>query len=146
MLRQKLQQDQTDALKAGDRARLDTLRYLLSQVKNKEIETKRELTDEETIVVIRKNVKELKESLDSFQKGGRTDLAKTTEQQLAIVTTYLPQEISDQELEAEIKKVIEANKETAASDPKRMIGICVTALKNKAEPARIIRALQTVQT
>lgn len=145
MLRAQLQQDQVNALKAGEKVKLDSLRFLMSQVKNKEIEKKSELDDAETLAVIRKNVKELKESLESFQKAERTDLAQLTQEQLNVVTAYLPKELSDEELKKEVQAVIEKNKDAAEINPKRLIGTCVAALKDKAEPSRIIQILQSLQ-
>ena len=145
MLRQKLQQDQIAALKSGDKFTLDTLRFLISQVKNKEIEKKSELDDAETMAVIRKNVKELKESLESFEKGGRTDLADHSKKQLEIVSSYLPKELSDEELKKEVERVIRENKEVAEQNPKRLIGVCISALKDKADPGRIMKALQDLR-
>lgn len=145
MLREKLQADQIAALKASEKFKLDTLRYLISAIKNKEIEKKAELNDAEVIAVIRKNVKELHESITAFKKGNRVDLAAECEKQLAIVTVYLPPEMSDQDLKKEVAAVMAKNQAAAQANPKAIIGICVKALRDKAEPARIIAVLQSLQ-
>src|SRR3990167_9681072 len=102
MLRQKLQDDQVIALKSGDKTKLEILRFILAQIKNKEIDKNPpaggELNDEETLVVIKKVTKELKESIEAFEKGGRKDLSDDSKKQLKIVSVYLPAEISDEEL------------------------------------------------
>jgi uncharacterized protein YqeY len=141
MIKEKMQADQLTALKSGDKPTLDVLRYILAQLKNKEIEKKGELTDEEVVSLVRKQVKELNESIEAFTKGARTELAAASEEQKRILSAYLPAEISDEELEAEIKKVIEQNQEQYQKDPKTIIGLCMRELKSKAEPSRIMKTL-----
>ena len=96
MLRKKLQDDQLTALKNGDKDRLSLLRFIIAQVQNKEIEKKGELTDEETVAVLKKVARELKESIVAFEKGGRSDLVEDNKKQLDIFSSYLPAEISDE--------------------------------------------------
>jgi len=143
MLRQKLQDDQIAALKGGEKTKLGVLRFILAQIKNKEIDKKSELTDEETMVVLRKVIKELKESVEAFEKGGRKDLLDDNKAQLEIASAYLPAEISDEELKQEIEKVIKQNQAVFDNNQKAIIGICMKQLKSKADPGRIMKTLQT---
>jgi len=143
MLRQKLQDDQITALKSGEKTKLNVLRFILSQVKNKEIDKKSLLDDEETMAVLRKVIKELKESVEAFEKGGRTELAEDNKKQLEVASSYLPKEITDDELKQEIEKVIKENQATFDNNQKAIIGICMKSLKSKADPGRIMKTLQT---
>lgn len=144
MLRQKLQDDSMIALKAGDKTKLSVLRFILAQIKNKEIDKKLELTDEETMVVLRKVIKELKESVEAFEKGGRKELAEDSKKQLEFASVYLPAEISDEELKAEIEKIIKENQAVFDNNQKAIIGICMKQLKSKADPGRIMKTLQGI--
>lgn len=144
MLTAKLQVDQLTALKSGDKKKLNILRYILAQIKNKEIEKKADLTDEEVIQILRKQNKELQESIDAFQKGNRDDLVKEYKEQQMIVISYLPPEMSDQELTRAIKKIIADNQELYNRDPKAIIGLCMRELKNKVDPARIMKILHSL--
>jgi len=139
MIQQKLQAEQITALKAGQKEKLLVIRMLLSQIKNQEIEKKSALTDEEVVNVLRKFVKELKESILAFEKGGRDDLLAESTNQLAIVQEYLPPEATDEQLKEEIKKIIAENQQVTQQNPKALMGICVKQLKSKAEPGRIIK-------
>ncbi len=141
MLRKKLQEDQLTALKSGDKSKLEVLRFVISEVKNREIEKKSELNDEETIVVLKKFAKELKESIEAFEKGGRSDLVEGSKKQLTIISEYLPKEISDEELKREIEKIITENKAVYDQNPKAIIGICMKQLKTKADPSRIMKMI-----
>jgi hypothetical protein len=144
MLRQKLQDDQIAALKSGDKTRLNVLRFILAQIKNKEIDKKSDLNDEEVLVVLRKVIKELKESVEAFEKGGRKELAEDSKKQLEIASVYLPAEISDSELKTEVEKVIKENQAVFDNNQKAIIGICMKQLKSKADPGRIMKILQGI--
>jgi uncharacterized protein len=145
MLRQQLQTDLIQSMKSGDKARVEVLRYILAQVKNKEVDKKSELDDNEVLDVLRKQIKQLKESIDAFTKGNRPDLVAEYQAQYDIVATYLPKELSDEELKTEIEKVIAANKEIYDKNPKQIIGLCMKELKNKAESSRIMAMLSSME-
>lgn len=144
MLKQKLQVDQIAAMKAKNQVKLDTIRYILSQINNKQINTQKEPTDEEIVGIIQKVKKELNESITAFQKAGRKDLVDEYQAQLDIILTYLPAELSDPQLEQEIRSLIEKNKQLYESNPKAIIGICVKELRTKVDPSRIVPMLQRV--
>ncbi len=143
MLRQKLQDDQIKALKSGDKVSLTVIRFVISQVKNREIEKKSELSDEEVLAVLKKFAKELKESIDAFTKGNRLELVEENKKQLEVVSLYLPKEISDEELAAEMDKILEENKSLVDTNPKAVIGVVMGKLKSKADPGRIMPMLRT---
>ncbi|MBI5127305.1 GatB/YqeY domain-containing protein [Candidatus Roizmanbacteria bacterium] len=141
MLRQKLQDDSLAALKTGDKEKLSVLRFIIAQIKNKEIDKKTDLNDEETLFVLKKFAKELNESIEAFTKGGRTDLVAENKKQLEIVSVYLPAEITDEELKKEVDKIVTENKQIYDQNPKAIIGICMKLLKSKADPQRIMKVL-----
>ena len=143
MLRKKIQDDQITYLKSGDKEKLSVLRYILAQIKNREIDKKAELNDEETLSVIKKIAKEMKESILAFQKGARPDLVAENEKQLTIISVYIPAEITDEELVIEIDKIIADNKATFDEKPKAIIGLAIGRLKSKADPSRIMKILQS---
>lgn len=145
MIYQQLQAEQITALKSKDTLKLQTIRGIIAQIKNKEIEKKAPLSDEEVLGVIKKTKKELLESIESFTKGGRADLTEESQNQLKIVNGYLPPEMSDEELKTAIAALIESNKEAIAKNPKAIIGICMKELRNKADSSRIMAELQKMQ-
>lgn len=143
MLRQKIQSDQLAAMKAGEKERLETLRYIVAKMKYKEIEKKAELSDEEVVEIIRKQQKELMESIAAFEKGNRPDLVEPNKRQLAIITAYMPPEMSDEDLAKAIAELKEKNAELIAKNPKAIYGIAIKELKSKADPSRITKLLNT---
>lgn len=142
MLRKKIQQELVTALKNRDERKLSTLRLLLSQIKNQEIDTKKELDNVQIIQIVRKQINDLKEANQMFQKGKREDLIKENEMQIAVLKEYLPEELSDEKLEEEIKKIIADNQNLFRQKPKALIGLCIGQLKTKAESQRIINILK----
>ncbi len=144
MLLDQLKNDQLKAMKSKDQAKLTTVRYIVAQVKNKEIDKNAPLTDEEVMGVLKKFATDLKESIAAFQKGNRTDLVAETEAQLTIVSSYLPPEMSDEELKKAVEELVAANKAVFDQNPKALIGICVKSLKDRASTDRIIKTLNTL--
>ena len=152
MLKQKIVDEQIQALKNRKQEKLSTLRYILAQIKNKEIEKrsfdstqdKSDLIDDEVILVLRKIAKELNESIDAAELGNRQDLVLQYQKQLEILNAYLPKEMSNEDLKKEIDKIISENQELFNNNPKAIIGLCVKNLKNKADPSRIVKILQII--
>lgn len=118
-LRQKLLDHQKDSLKNRDAVRLSTLRLLMAQIKNKEIEKGKGavLSDEEIVDIISSMIRKMDESIVSFTAGGRSDLAEKERAEQAILRVYLPEPLSDQDLD---RLVLEAAQETKASGPRSM--------------------------
>jgi len=146
MILQQLQAEQITALKSKETLKLQTIRGIIAQIKNKEIDKHAPLSEEECLEVIKKIKKELVESIDSFTKGGRTDLLDETQKQLTIVSAYLPAEISDEEIESSIKTILEKNTALIAQNPKTAIGLCMKELRGKADSSRILSALRKIQS
>ena len=137
MIKQTIQQDQIVAMKAKDAKKLETLRYILAQIKNKEVDTQKDITDKETVDVLRKEGKKLHESIDAADKAGRNDLSEEGKYQLSILTQYLPSELSDDDLKKKIQEIVSQNQEVFTKNPNALIGICVGKLKSEADPSRI---------
>jgi uncharacterized protein len=124
-LAEQIQKDLTDAMRARDEMRLSVLRMVKSAITYKETEKMRKLDDAESIQLLQTLVKQRKESIDQFTKGGRADLADKETKELGIIETYLPAGASDAEMDAAISKAIA---ETGANSMKHM-GAVVKAAK-----------------
>lgn len=145
MIKQTIQADQIAAMKAHDTDKLQTLRYILAQIKNKEIEKQEDLTNEEAIDVLRRENKKLQEAADSFKAGGRNDLAEENAKQAEIISAYLPKELSDEELKAKVQEIIAQNEEMFKKNPNAMIGMCIGRLKSEADSSRIAAMVKSLQ-
>lgn len=105
-MRGPIERDLKQALKAGEKRRVSTLRLLLSAFQNDRIEKGRELTDEESEAIVRRAVKQRRESIEQYGKVGRADLAAGEAEELEILEAYLPKGLTDDELEAAIVRII----------------------------------------
>lgn len=105
-LKAKITEDMKDSLKKGDKLRLSALRLLLSVIKNAEIEKREPLTAEEIYSLIQKEARKWKEAAADYRKVGNEDMAKAEEEQAKAIESYLPAQLSQEELEAMVEKVI----------------------------------------
>jgi uncharacterized protein YqeY len=104
---ERLERDMIEAAKAREKERLGAIRYLRSELKNREIELRRELEDEDVIEVLSRVAKRHRESVTQFRDGGRGDLAEREERQLAVTEGYLPEKLGEGELADLIGRTIE---------------------------------------
>lgn len=120
-LQTRIKEESTAALKARDEVRLTTLRGLTSAFTNELVAQKRkpteELGDDEALAVIKRNVKQRKDSIEQFQQGGRTDLVEKEQAELTVLEKFLPAQASDEEIHAVAQKKIE---ELGVADPSGM--------------------------
>ncbi|HNS78819.1 MAG TPA: GatB/YqeY domain-containing protein [Syntrophorhabdus sp.] len=104
--KEKLQDGLKEALKQKDHVRLSLYRMLLTSIKNKEVEKIRPLTEDEFIAVVKTSIKQHVESIESFKKGDRADLAEREEKELAILKEFMPSQLSEDEVSREIEEAI----------------------------------------
>lgn len=105
-LTERVRSDMTAAMKAQEKERLSVLRMLQSSLKNEQINTGHELSDEEAMTVIRKAVKQRLDSIEQFTKAGRTELAEKERAEMELLKTYLPAELSDEEVEQGLREIV----------------------------------------
>lgn len=139
MLKQKIAEDLKTAMKAGDAEKRDVLRMLSSAIKNKEIEKRIELTDEQALDVIASEVKKRKESVVQFTAGNRPELAAKEEAEIKILAIYLPEQLGEEEL----KKIVA---ETLTGMDKSDVGGAMKAVmakvKGKADGALVSKLVK----
>jgi len=129
----KIENDVKDAMKAGDKPRVSTLRLLLSALKNEKIQAHRDLTDEEIEAVIRRGVKQRKDSIEQYAKGGRQDLVDAEQAEMDLLQTYLPQGMSEQDLESAVKSVIADRAITSRKEMGAVMKELMTRYKGKID-------------
>ena len=112
----KVQADMYTAMKSGEKEKANTLRNVLSKLKDKQIEKREALSGEEEIKILQTLVKQRKESIDLYEKGGRSELVAIEEQEMNIINSYLPKMMSDDSIKDIVKNVIEASGANSISD------------------------------
>jgi uncharacterized protein len=129
-MREKFSSELKAAMKAGEKRRVDTIRMIMAALKDKDIEARgqgKAVSGEDILALLQKMVKSRKESLEIYEKAGRTDLATQESEEIAVIHSFLPQQFTDAEVEQAINTAIA---ETGAASIKDM-GRVVAALKGK---------------
>lgn len=121
------------AMKAGDKIKLTTLRTVLAQLKEVEIDKRRELTEEEEIQVLAKAAKKRKEAIEFYQKSDRTDLLEKEQQELEIINSFLPQPLTTDELEKIISDAIAETGATSLKEMGKVMSVVMPKVKGRAE-------------
>ncbi len=115
-IQEKIQEHLKDAMRAKDSLRLDVLRGMKTAIKNKEIEKVKTLAEAEILQVLHTLVKQRKDSIEQFQKGGRLDLVSREEAELRILESYLPASVPAEEVERAVREVIAEVQATSSRD------------------------------
>jgi uncharacterized protein YqeY len=121
-LKAQLTSDMKDAMRAKERDRLGVVRMLISAVKSAEIDSKKELSDNDVLAIIEKQVKQRRESIKQFTEGGRDDLVAKEQAELEFLTPYLPEPLSEAELDALIDELIESTGASSVKDMGKVMG------------------------
>ncbi|OIN96717.1 aspartyl-tRNA amidotransferase [Candidatus Desantisbacteria bacterium CG1_02_38_46] len=132
-LYEKLEQDMKEALRNREEIRLSTIRFLRSQIKNRQIHKKSPLTDEEIIETVQREINQRREIFPALERASRQDLIKQTNEEIVILEGYLPAQLSQEELKQIIDEVI---KEVGAAGPRDMgkvMGILMPRVKGKTD-------------
>ena len=121
------------ALKAKEKETVSTLRFLLSAVKNKEKDLRRDITDDEVQAVALSQVKQRQDSIEQFEKGGRVDLADKERAELEILKDYIPEQLSEEELRKIVKDAITETGAESMKDMGKLMQAVMAKAKGKAD-------------
>lgn len=126
-------EDLKRAMKASESTKVSVLRMLKAALKNRQIEEGRELTDDETIKVVLNLVKRGRDSVEQFSKAGRADLAKKEEDEIAVLQSYLPEQLGSEDLDRIIKEAIRESSAMSAQDMGKVMRILMPKIKGIAD-------------
>ncbi|HXF44458.1 MAG TPA: GatB/YqeY domain-containing protein [Candidatus Paceibacterota bacterium] len=148
MLKDTLNKDLVEALKANDELKTGTLRLILSALHNLEIEKRSktgksvELTDDDVLEVLKREVRKRKEAIDLYTKGNRADLAAKEESELKFIAIYLPPEMGEEEVRKEVAAVLLRVKPVGPADFGRVMGEAMKVLKGKADASLVSKIIK----
>ena len=137
MLKDRIYQDIVAAMKAKDKDKLSVLRMLKGSLQLENINKGKELTDDVVIDVISREIKQRKESIAEFTKGGREDLAHETAKEIDILKAYLPEQLSEEEIEKIIDQVFASVAPTSAKDMGKVMKEVTPLVKGKADMSHV---------
>ena len=132
-LKEKLLSNMKEAMKSKDSVKLGTVRGVISAVKNQEIDLKKELSEEEILTIVSREVKKRKEASVLYEKGNRPELKDKEIQEMKILQTYLPEQVSEKDLRRRIQEVIAETGAEGMKDFGKIMKTLVPEFKGKAD-------------
>jgi uncharacterized protein YqeY len=136
-LKTRINEDMKAAMRAGETQRRDALRLLLAALKQREVDERKDLADADVVAVIEKMIKQRRESIAQFEKGARRDLAQNEQFEVGILQGYMPQALSDAEVEAAVTEAIAAAGAKAPSDMGKVMGMLKGKLAGRADMGKV---------
>ena len=132
-LKAQITEDMKAAMRAKESARLATIRLILADIKRKEVDEQIELDDAQTLAIVEKMIKQRKDSITQFEAGGRADLAEIEKAELAILSTYMPAGLSDEEIAAEVAAAVASTGAAGPQDMGKVMGVLKPKLAGRAD-------------
>ncbi len=146
MLHKKIEEDLKEALKSGNREKTSVLRFLISAIKNFQIEKKAQneeyLSDEDIISVLKRQAKQRKDSVEQYEKGGRADLVGKEKQELAILETYLPAQMDEAKVQHIVKAKMMELGVTNKSGFGKLMGAVMKEIAGQADGAVVKKVVE----
>ena len=145
-LKQLITNDMKLALKAQDKSALKAIRMILGAIKQKEIDERIDLDDTQVMAVIQKMVKQRKDSISQFSDAGRTDLVEVEEAELSIINNYMPNQLSEAEIEVAVVKAISDSGADSMKDMGKLMGILKGQLDGQADMGLVSQLIKSKLT
>ena len=136
-LKSVITEDMKNAMRSKDINRLGTIRLLLAAIKQKEVDERIELTDTQVITIVEKMIKQRKDSISQFTTAKRQDLVDQETSELLLLETYLPAQLSEEEILAKVKQTIEASGAVGPQDMGKVISILKPELAGQADMGKV---------
>jgi uncharacterized protein len=136
-LKSRITEDMKSAMRAKDAPRLGAVRLLLAAMKQKEVDERIELTDADIVAIIEKMIKQRRESIAQYEKGGRQDLADGEKFEIGVLQAYMPAALSDAEIEAAVVDAVQSAGAKAMSDMGKVMALLKPKLAGRADMAKV---------
>ena len=137
-----LQEELKIALKAGEKAEMMGLRNIIGKIKAAQIDKGETLTNEESLKILKTAAKQLKESIDQYQKGGRDDLAEKEAFELTLLEKYLPEQLSEEQIRQAVKNIVENTGAGSMLDMGKVMGATMQELAGSADGKIVQKIVQ----
>jgi uncharacterized protein YqeY len=142
-LKSQLQSDMKSSMKSGDKSRLGVIRLMLSAIKQVEVDERIELDDTRIVAVLDKMAKQRRESISQFDEAGRDDLSAIEQAELVIIQEYLPEALSEAEIDALIEQSISATGAESMKDMGKVMGMLKPQLQGRADMSKVSQQIRT---
>ncbi|AMA72355.1 MULTISPECIES: GatB/YqeY domain-containing protein [Aneurinibacillus] len=138
----RLTNDMKQAMKDKDKLKLSVIRLVKSAIKNEEINQGKELSDDEVLTVLTRELKQRRDSLQEFEKAGRDDLATSARDEIKILMEYMPEQLSEDEIRTLVKEAIEQTGASSKKDMGKVMGALMPKVKGRADGSLVNKIVQ----
>lgn len=145
-LKEQITDDMKAAMRAKDSGRLATIRLLTAAIKQKEVDERIDVSDEQVLAIIEKMIKQRKDSISQFEAGARQDLADIEKAELAILVTYMPAALSEAEVQAEVASAVAAVGAAGPQDMGKVMGVLKPKLAGRADMTAVSAMVKAALT
>jgi uncharacterized protein YqeY len=142
-LKAKITEDMKAAMRARETDRLSAIRLVLAAIKQLEVDERKDLSDAEVVSVIEKMMKQRRDSVAQFQAAGRKDLADKETFELGLLSSYLPQQLSEEEIASEVASIVAQTGAKGISDMGKVMGLLKAKLAGRADMAKVSTLVKT---
>lgn len=136
-LKQRIMDDMKSCMREGDKQTLGTIRLILSAIKQQEVDSRKDLEDGDILTILDKMAKQRRESIEQFEKAGRDDLASKEKDELKVIQTYLPAQLSDDEIASIIDEAIKTTGAESMRDMGKIMGIIKPKMQGRADMSAV---------
>ncbi|MFD6439204.1 GatB/YqeY domain-containing protein [Peribacillus sp. NPDC060186] len=141
-LLERLNNDMKQAMKNKEKDKLSVIRMLKASIQNEALKLRQDLTDNEELTVLSRELKQRKDSLQEFENAGRSDLVDKVRTELVYVEAYMPEQLSEEEISKIVKQTIEEVNATSKADMGRVMGALMPKVKGKADGSLVNKLVQ----
>lgn len=142
-LKAKITEDMKAAMRARETERLSAIRLILAAIKQVEVDERKDLSDPEVVAVIERMMKQRRDSIAQFQAAGRKDLADKETFELGLLSSYLPQQLSEEEIASEVASIVAQTGAKGVSDMGKVMGLLKAKLAGRADMAKVSALVKT---
>jgi uncharacterized protein len=136
-LKEQITEDMKNAMRAGEKERLATIRMILAAIKQREVDERIQLDDSQVLAALEKMIKQRKEAITQFESGGRADLVAKESAEIVILQAYLPTQLSDAELDSLIAAAIASTGAASIKDMGKVMGVVKAQAQGKADMGKV---------
>ncbi|MCK1982111.1 MULTISPECIES: GatB/YqeY domain-containing protein [Peribacillus] len=141
-LLERLNNDMKQAMKNKEKDKLSVIRMLKASIQNEALKQRQDLTDDEELTVLSRELKQRKDSLQEFENAGRSDLVDKVRTELVYVEAYMPEQLSEEDISTIVKQTIEEVNATSKADMGRVMGALMPKVKGKADGSLVNKLVQ----
>ena len=142
-LKARITEDMKAAMRARETERLSAIRLILAAIKQLEVDERKDLSDPEVVSVVEKMMKQRRDSIAQFQAAGRKDLADKETFELGLLSSYLPQQLSEEEIASEVASIVAQTGAKGVSDMGKVMGLLKARLAGRADMAKVSALVKT---